>query len=125
MEPVYPEFDAFFIGRALVNGAIDISFDLYNMASSYINAQTGGLKQWVRVGDSHSLKMNVETKSLRWGASPKYQKRIKNLKLRKINQQIRQKKIHVNNWRTNDAGHVHFLFKDNNSGTWHFIKRGK
>ena len=122
LQNVYPEFWIFFGGRALVNGAFELAGSLFKDAFKYFNQQTGGLKQWFRFGKSHSNIMNVDTKGIRWGAGKDYYKKIGNPTLRKMNIQFRGTKIPLNNWRTNDPGHLHWKWSPDKGQTWRWTK---
>ena len=77
----------------------------------YYLAATGGLKQWVRIGNSYSKGISQKTWGIRWGASPYYASRIGNSTLRSLNQSFRQTRIPGAGWRTRDPGHLHFWKK--------------
>ena len=70
-------------------------------------AATGGLKQWIRYGTSHSIKGDFATKSFRWGAGGSHWEKIGNPTLQNLNRSFRQTKLPGNNWRVQDAGHFH------------------
>jgi YD repeat-containing protein len=92
-------------------------FELYagtkalNLAGKGFNALTGGLKQWIRIGNSYSIKGGFKTVSLRWGAGGNYWKKIGSEYLQGVNKSFRQMKISFDNWRTADAGHFHLWKK--------------
>src|SRR5690606_9758184 len=44
------------------------------LANESFTAATGGLKQWIRIGPSHSVSGDFPTFSLRWGAGGKHWK---------------------------------------------------
>ena len=70
--------------------------------------KTGGMKQWLRLGKSYSIKGSHQvSKSLRWGASPKHANKIGNSFLRRVNQWLRNKKLPGKSWRVRDPGHFH------------------
>jgi len=60
LESVYPEFKIFLFGRAVIVGAFQ---DFWTV----LKYETGGRKQWVRLGNSYSKSGDFQTKSLRWG----------------------------------------------------------
>lgn len=97
---VYPEFDLLLSSRLL-----------FNLGSSILNSiheMTGGMKQWIRIGPSHSISGGFDTElSLRWGSSPYYKQTIGNRYLRIINQSLRKTKLPGDSWRVNDPGHFH------------------
>jgi len=70
--------------------------------------ETGGFKQWLRLGSSYSREGGFKTFGLRWGASGKYVNRIGNSFLKKVNLSLRNFKIPISSWRTADPGHLHF-----------------
>ena len=82
----------------------------------------GGWKQWVRLGNSYSKSGDFQTKSLRWGASPYYTKKIGNPTLRNINQNLRNTKFPYDNWRTADPGHIHYKWRLNDEDSWHWFR---
>lgn len=69
LESVYPEFGIFLFGRAAV---IEGAFQGFWTVLKY---ETGGWKQWVRLGKSYSKSGDFQTKSLRWGHHHITQKR--------------------------------------------------
>ncbi|MCK6610376.1 MAG: hypothetical protein L6Q78_04980, partial [Bacteroidia bacterium] len=71
----------------------------------------GPLKNWIRVGPSYSIEGGFNTFAIRWGAGGQYWKNIPSTSLQNANKILRQLKIPVNNWRTNDPGHLH-IFKE-------------
>jgi len=75
---------------------------------SVILRETGGLKQWLRLGPSYSVNGGFKTFGLRWGASPRYLNKIGNPFLKELNKGLRNLKIPINSWRTADPGHFHF-----------------
>jgi YD repeat-containing protein len=85
-----------------------VSGKALNLVGKGFTAFTGGLKQWFRYGPSYSRALGTPiSKSIRWGASPKYSSKIGNQTLREVNQSFRQTKLPGNNWRVNDSGHFH------------------
>lgn len=84
--------------------------------------ETGGWKQWVRLGNSYSKSGDFQTKPLRWGASPYYTKKIGNPTLRNINQNLRNTKFPYDNWRTADPGHIHYKWRLNDEDSWHWFR---
>ena len=107
-------------GFKLSTGAIQVDnslFELYagtkalNLVGKGFNALTGGLKQWIRTGPSHSIKGGFNTVSTRWGAGGNHWKKIGNTTLQNINKSFRQTKLPGNNWRVNDSGHFHWWKK--------------
>lgn len=108
LEMVYPEFDLLLAGKAAANGIISTSKELFKSFKSFWLHETGGRKQWIRLGKSHSVRGNFDTKtSLRWGAPKRYRRRIGNLTLRRVNKNIRNIKIPGDSWRVQDPGHLH------------------
>lgn len=85
--------------------------------------ETGGLKQWIRIGTSYSKVGGFDTKSIRWGSTPHYSEKIGNTTLRRINQGLRNKRIPIDNWRTADAGHLHFKWGDRSTNQWFYIRK--
>ena len=116
LESVYPEFGILFVVRAAFQGA-------FESISTMFKQETGGLKQWVRTGTSYSKIGGFDTKSIRWGSSPHYAEKIGNTTLRRINQSLRNKRIPIDNWRTADAGHLHFKWGDRNTNQWFYIRK--
>jgi RHS repeat-associated protein len=98
--PVFPEIK----GASLIYKGES----LFARTENLLVRQTGGWKQWFRVGPSYSIQGQFKTFGLRWGASPKYAPRIGNTFLRGVNQNLRNLKIPLNSWRTADPGHLHF-----------------
>lgn len=45
---------------------------------------------------------------LRWGASPRYLKKIQGAWWQNFNKTLRSKKFPIPGWRSQDAGHFHF-----------------
>ena len=95
-----------FGARAIVNGAIQGMFSL-------LESQIGGLGAWIRWhGNSHSIKGGFDTKSICLGANKHdANKKIGNSTLQKLNQTLRETRIPIKSWRTDDPGHLHFLLK--------------
>ena len=116
LESVHPEFEILFVGRAAVLGT-------FESLSTMLKQETGGLKQWVKIGMSYSKEGGFDTKSIRWGASPHYAEKIGNTTLRRINQGLRNKRIPIDNWRTADTGHLHFKWGDRNTNQWFYIRK--
>jgi hypothetical protein len=84
------------------------------VASAYLYRNTGGSKQWVRLGGSYSHNLGQKISlSIRWGASPankgKYLKKIGSPLLRGLNQWFRQQRAFPGgwSWRSADSGHFH------------------
>ena len=103
MDTIYPEFDLL-VGKSIIN----TTKEFYGYFVNFLKEETGGVKQWIRVGASFSRNGNFHTRTtVRWGASPKYKYKIKNKTLRKVNQNIRRKKLPGNSWRVQDPGHLH------------------
>ncbi len=101
LEPIWPEFAILFGGRMLFNGFFE-----------FVNEQTGGIHQWIRFGKSFSSTKNAKTSlSLRWGTNKHYRQKIGNKTLRKFNQKLRETRIPIKSWRTDDPGHLHILLK--------------
>jgi len=115
LEPVYPEFGILLFGRSVIEGA-------FQGFLTVLKYETGGRKQWVRLGSSYSKSGKFQTKSLRWGASPYYTKKIGNPTLRNINQNLRNTKFPYDNWRTADPGHIHYKWRLNNEDSWHWFR---
>lgn len=122
LEIVSPEFYILFTGASAATKAVQCTFRgihsglrlIGSKTAEYItklNAQTGGFKQWVRVGDSYSRNENCKMLSLRWGTNSHYQRQIGNPTLRTINNKLRHMKLPGNNWRVNDPGHFHIKRK--------------
>ena len=112
LEPICPEFDIILPVRGFVDGAVGETFSLFKTLSQNINSfvqyETGGIKQWVRYGPSYSRTGNFKTlKSLKWGAGKRHVNKIHNKHLRSLNKNIRQYKLPGNSWRMNDPGHFH------------------
>ena len=116
LESVYPEFGILLFGRAAV---IEGAFQGFWTVLKY---ETGGWKQWVRLGNSYSKSGDFQTKSLRWGASSYYTKKIGNPTLRNINQSLRNTKFPYDNWRTADPGHIHYKWRLNDEDSWHWFR---
>jgi len=115
LEPVYPEFGILLFGRSVIEGA-------FQGFLTVLKYETGGRKQWVRLGSSYSKSGKFQTKSLRWGASPYYTKKIGNPTLRNINQNLRNTKFPYDNWRTADPGHIHYKWRLNDEDSWHWFR---
>ena len=115
LESVYPEFGIFLFGRSVIEGAFQGFWTV-------LKYETGGWKQWVRLGNSYSKSGDFQTKSLRWGASPYYTKKIGNPTLRNINQNLRNTKFPYDNWRTADPGHIHYKWRLNDEDSWHWFR---
>lgn len=115
LESVYPEFGFFLFGRAVIEG-------VFQEFWTVLKYETGGWKQWVRLGNSYSKSGDFQTKSLRWGASPYYTKKIGNPTLRNINQSLRNTKFPYDNWRTADPGHIHYNWRLNDEDSWHWFR---
>lgn len=81
---------------------------LLSKAEELTVKETGGLKQWVRIGESYSRAGRFRTYGIRWGAGGNYWRRIENTTLRNLNQEIRQMKLPFGGWRSADPGHFHF-----------------
>lgn len=80
----------------------------FGKASEFFTSATGGLKQCFRYGPSFSRALNMPiSKSIRWGASPKYLNRIGSDHMQMMNYRFRNMKLPGNNWRVNDPGHFH------------------
>ena len=60
LESVYPEFGIFLFGRSVIEGAFQGFWTV-------LKYETGGWKQWVRLGNSYSKSGDFQTKSLLWG----------------------------------------------------------
>ena len=73
----------------------------------YLTRTTGGMKQWIRIGNSFSHAGGFKTYSIRWGAGGKHWQKIGNPTLQKWNRSFRQTKLPGNGWRTQDPGHFH------------------
>ena len=67
-------------------------------------------------------RVDFQTKSLLWGASPYYTKKIGNPTLRNINQNLRNTKFPYDNWRTADPGHIHYKWRLNDEDSWHWFR---
>ena len=115
LESVYPEFGFFLFERAVIEGVFQ---DFWTV----LKYETGGWKQWVRLGNSYSKSGDFQTRSLRWGASPYYTKKIGNPTLRNINQSLRNTKFPYDNWRTADPGHIHYNWRLNDKDSWHWFR---
>lgn len=75
-----------------------------------------------RADNVHSKSGDFQTKSLRWGASSYYTKKIGNPTLRNINQSLRNTKFPYDNWRTADPGHIHYKWRLNDEDSWHWFR---
>ena len=60
LESVYPEFGIFLFGRSVIEGAFQGFWTV-------LKYETGGWKQWVRLGNSYSKSGDFQKKSLLWG----------------------------------------------------------
>lgn len=99
-------------GGGVIAAADSASTSAYVYATTHIGpwvaGATGGLYQWLRFGPSYSRELQQPMSySIRWGASPRFAYRIGNDWLRSLNQWVRQLKIPIDSWRTNDPGHLH------------------
>lgn len=105
-------------GASFSNGAGQVAFGAAASGAAIGGAQAlskaaGGLKQWVRIGSSYSHNLGQKVPlSIRWGASPKYAKKIPNQLLRNLNQWLCGKRLPpgMSNPRTADPGHCHIKF---------------
>lgn len=105
-------------GAGFSKGAGQVAFGAAASGAAIGGAQAlskaaGGLKQWVRIGSSYSHNLGQKVPlSIRWGASPKYAKKIPNQLLRNLNQWLRGKRLPpgMSNPRTADPGHCHIKF---------------
>ncbi|MCW0514332.1 hypothetical protein OKE69_10940, partial [Riemerella anatipestifer] len=75
---------------------------------NYLTRTTGGIKQWIRTGPSHSQVGKFKTYSTRWGAGGRHWKKIGNPTLQKWNRAFRKTKLPGNSWRIKDPGHFHW-----------------
>ena len=62
--------------------------------------------------------MQVNTKSLRWGVSYQYRRKIKDMRYRNACLRFRKTKLPVNSWRTVDEGHFHFKWSPDDGKTF-------
>lgn len=79
-----------------------------NKVTSFIGKYTRGIKQWIRIGSSYSVKGGFKQYSTRWGAGGNYWKKIGNPTLQNWNKSLRNTKIPGNSWRVQDKGHFHW-----------------
>ena len=102
-------------GRSVIEGAFQGFWTV-------LKYETGGWKQWVRLGNSYSKSGDFQTKSLLWGGITIYTKKIGNPTLRNINQNLRNTKFPYDNWRTADPGHIHYKWRLNDEDSWHWFR---
>jgi len=63
---------------------------------------------WLRYDQSFSRTAGFKTKAIKWGSNDYYRdKKLQNAILRDFNKRLRETKIPLNTWRTNDPGHLH------------------
>lgn len=77
--------------------------------SKLFTFETGGIKQWARIGNSKSILGDVKTVGLRWGAGSGHFRKIGDPWLRSLNIEFRKTSLWWNSWRTLDPGHFHFF----------------
>ncbi|WKS95307.1 phage tail tape measure protein [Riemerella columbina] len=94
---------SFSIISTYVGGAITVKG-----IGNYLTRTTGGIKQWIRTGNSYSHAGKFKTYSTRWGAGGNHWKKIGNPTLQNLNRAFRKTKLPGNSWRTKDPGHFHW-----------------
>ena len=70
-------------------------------------ARAGSVGNWVRAGSSYSITSGTRTTGIQWGSNTAYRSNIGSQTLQNWNANLRNTRIPVDSWRTNDRGHLH------------------